>query len=65
MRDQYDAQIWNDGHDQFSEWADGLAARTAGGLRRGAALGRHVPSQLLAGLLAVSLTLLTFTASAA
>ena len=65
MRDQLDAQIWNDHHDQFSEWLDGLVGRAGTALRRSGSLAGRVPTQLLAGLVAVSLTLLTFGASAA
>lgn len=62
MRDQYDAEIWNVHHDQFSEYVDGRLRAAGGALRRATA---HVPAQLAAGLVAVGLTLLTFGASAA
>lgn len=63
MRDQLDAQIWNDHHDQFSEWLDGIVGRAGAALR--GPLAARVPTQLLAGLVAVSFTLLTFGASVA
>ena len=63
MRDAYDAMIWNDHHDQFSEYVDG-AVKAAGSHLRRAASASAVPGQLLAAVAAVSLTLVTFGASA-
>ena len=65
MRDQMDAEIWNAHHDQFSEWLDGRIAAVGAALRGGESLAGRVPSQVLAGLFAVGLTLATFGASAA
>lgn len=65
MRDQMDAEIWNAHHDQFSEWLDGRVAAAGAALRGSGSLVARVPTQLLAGLLAVTLTLATFGASAA
>jgi len=65
MRDQMDAEIWNAHHDQFSEYVDGLVRRAGAALRGGASLAGNVPVQLVAGLLAVSLTLVTIGGSAA
>lgn len=64
MRDQMDAEIWNAHHDQFSEWLDERVAAAGTTLRRGGTLADRVPAQLLATLLAVSLTFATFGASA-
>ena len=65
MRDQLDAEIWNANHDQFSKWVDDGVAAAGAALRRSGTLAGRVPGQLLASLLAVSLTLATFGASAA
>lgn len=65
MRDQMDAQIWNEHHDQFSEWLDGVVLAVGERLRGGFARAGQVPAQLLAGLFAVTVTLATFGASAA
>ena len=65
MRDQLDAEIWNASHDQFSQWLDDRVAAAGATLRRSGTLARRVPGQVLATLLAVSLTLATFGASAA
>ncbi len=65
MRDQLDAQIWNAHHDRFSEWLDGAIARTGGTLASGGSLAARVPGQLVAGLFAVGLTLITIGGSAA
>jgi hypothetical protein len=65
MRDQMDAEIWNAHHDQFSEYVDGLVHRAGASLRRGFSLTGQVPAQLVAGLVAVGLTVLTFAGSAA
>ena len=65
MRDQMDAQIWNAHHDQFSEWLDGLVLAAGAKLRGSFERAGQAPAQLLAGLLAVSVTLATFGASAA
>jgi len=65
MRDQYDAQIWNDHHDQFSEWLDGVFAAAGEAIRRAASATPPVVPQLLAAGVALSLTLLTVTASVA
>jgi|GEM_PF-2106734 len=64
MRDQMDAEIWNAHHDQFSEWLDERVAAAGQALRGGGSLAARVPAQLLATLLAVSLTFATFGASA-
>ena len=64
MRDQYDAQIWNDHHHQFSEWVGSVGAAARASLRRGASLAAALPAQLIAVLVAVSLTLVTFGAAA-
>ena len=64
MRDQMDAQIWNQHHDQFSEWLDGVVIAAGASLRSGFRVAGQVPGQVLAGLFAVSLTLATFGASA-
>ena len=64
MRDQYDAQMWNDHHHQFSEWAGTLAGAAGAALRRSGSAAARTPPQLLAALAAVGLTLLTFGASA-
>ena len=65
MHDRYDAELWNEHHDQFSLWvADALGGA-------GRALAGRIPAlpaaapQLAAVTAALSLTLLTFTASAA
>ena len=65
MRDQMDAEIWNAHHDQFSEWLDGRVAAVGAVLRGSGSLAARVPSQVLAGLFAVGLTVATFGASAA
>lgn len=53
MRDRFDAEIWNSGHDQFSQWLDGRVRLTGAALRKGAGAVR-VPAQLLAAVAAVS-----------
>ena len=63
MRDQMDSEIWNAHHDQFSEWLDGALGRARSALRGGGSLAARVPGQLLAALVAVSLTVVTFGAS--
>ncbi|TFI58065.1 hypothetical protein E2493_11725 [Sphingomonas parva] len=63
MRDQYDAQLWIDHHDQFSRWIGGSIRSLAGAIGRVLA-DRPAGAQLLAATVATSLTLLTFTASA-
>ena len=63
MRDQMDAEMWIKNHDQFSEWMDGALRAAGGSLRRAVTAG--VPGQLVAAIFAVSLTLATFSASAA
>jgi hypothetical protein len=56
MRDEMDARLWNEHHDQFSQWAgEFLDAATTFRLPR-----LQPPSQLLAAVGALSLTLLTF-----
>ena len=64
MRDQMDAEIWNAHHDQFSEWLDERVAAAGRALLSGGTLAGRVPGQLVATLLAVSLTFATFGASA-
>ena len=65
MRDAYDAMIWNDHHDQFSEWLDealkGAARRIGGAFSPASA----VPGQFVAAVMAVGLTIATVGASAA
>ena len=65
MRDSYDAQVWADNHDQFSVWFGNSLAAAGASLRRGGSVAGRVPGQLLAGLFALSLTLVTFAGSAA
>ena len=65
MHDQYDAQMWIDHHDQFSKWIGHTARDAAGAVRRAFADLPGATAQLLATAVAVSLTVLTFTASAA
>jgi hypothetical protein len=65
MRDLYDAQAWADNHDQLTLWFGNALAAAAVPLRRGAGLAGRLPGQLLAGLFAISLTLVTFAGSAA
>lgn len=65
MRDQIDAEIWNDRHDQFSEYVDGLLAAAGRSLKSSGSLAGHAGVRVLVGLLAVSLTLAAFGASAA
>jgi hypothetical protein len=56
MRDEMDARIWNEHHDQFSEWFEGIIA-SAGGLR----LPRpRLAPQLVAPITAMTITLITF-----
>ena len=63
MRDRYDAELWNQHHDQFSEWLHGAIAGTVTALRRRSShISAPVP-QLLAATVAVSLAVLTFAAS--
>ena len=65
MHDRYDAQLWNEHHDQFSLWiGDVLTGARRTLAARIPALSASVP-QLAAVTAALSLTLLTFTASAA
>ena len=64
MRDAYDAMMWNDHHDQFSEWVDKGVRSVAGRLARIRFPASAVPGQLFAAFMAVSITLLTFGASA-
>ena len=57
MRDQIDAMIWNEHHDQFSEWMGGALTRLGGRLSSyGAA---PAAGQLFAAVAAVGLTLAT------
>ena len=65
MRDLHDAQAWADNHDQFSEWFGNVLAAVGAPLRRRGSLAARAPGQLLAGLFALSLTLVTFAGSAA
>jgi hypothetical protein len=62
MRDQMDAMLWNEHHDQFSEWVD--RGMRAAGRGLGKAAGR-VPGQLFAAVFALGLTLATLGASTA
>ena len=64
MRDRMDAEIWNTGHDQFSEWLNEGVAAAGTSLRRSGTLAGRVPGQVLATLLAVGLTFAAFGASA-
>ena len=63
MRDLYDAQGWADHHDQFSGWFGSALSAAAVPLRSASALAGRVPGQLLAGLFALGLTLVTFSGS--
>jgi len=65
MRDEMDARIWNEHHDQFSEWIDGGVVAAGAQVRRAVAAIGDVPRQLLAGVAALSVTVLTFTSSIA
>ncbi|MEA3018423.1 MAG: hypothetical protein QOI38_3145 [Sphingomonadales bacterium] len=65
MRDLHDAQAWADHHDQASLWFGKAFAAAGAQLRRSGAFAERVPGQLLAGLFALSLTLVTFAGSAA
>jgi len=65
MRDLYDGQAWADHHDQASLWFENAFAAAGAQLRRGGSVAERVPGQLLAGLFALSLTLVTFAGSAA
>ena len=65
MRDEIDARLWNEHHEQFSEWLDGAVSASVRRLRQLSARGGAVPEQLFATLAAAALTLLTVTASAA
>jgi hypothetical protein len=65
MRDLHDAQAWADHHDQFSQWFGNLLSAAGARLRRDAPAAIRMPGQLFAGLLALSLTLVTFAGSAA
>ncbi len=60
MRDEMDARIWNAHSDQFSLWLDGAVASLRSRLPR-----PRVPAQLVAGLFALSLTVITFGGTAA
>lgn len=64
MRDEIDARVWAAHHDRFSASIEAGAralARTLGGIE----LGRGLAGQLIAALLATSLTLVTLGASVA
>lgn len=65
MRDLYDAQAWADHHDQFTQWFGSVIAAAGAPLGRTARTARRMPGQLIAGLLALSITLVTFAGSAA
>ncbi len=60
MRDEMDARIWADHHDQFSAFLDGAGRQLVSTLRAG---GGRIPGQLLAVLGAFVVTTLTFSAS--
>ena len=65
MRDEIDARAWNENHHQFSEWMTTVAAGALASARGSTLLAAKVPTQLLAALAAISLTLITFGAAAA
>jgi hypothetical protein len=65
MRDEMDGRLWNENHDQFSEWIATTAAGALASVRGSSLLAGRVPGQLLAALAAVSLTVITLGASAA
>ena len=63
MRDQYDAEMWNAHHDQFSKWLDAAFSGVGKALRRRLGNLPEAAPQLMAATAALSLTLLTFTLS--
>ena len=65
MRDQIDAQLWNEHHHQLSEWIGGAIAGGVSRLRDRPRAASGLPVQLIATVFAAGLTALTFTASAA
>ena len=65
MRDQIDAEIWNANHDQFSEWIGAALGQARAALDKGLARSSPAAAQLLAAAFAVSLSLLTVTATVA
>jgi hypothetical protein len=65
MRDRYDAELWNQHHDQFSKWLDEALGTAGRIIRRTLSAAEPAAGQLLAVGGALSLTLLTFAASAA
>jgi hypothetical protein len=64
MRDEMDARIWVEHHEQFSELIDGALAAVGSALRRLAAWD-GTSQQLLSLAIAFALTALTFNATAA
>ncbi len=64
MRDELDARMWNDHHEQFSQAMDGAIGAPGGALRFGASRAAGLPGQLLSLAAALGVTLLTLGATA-
>ena len=62
---EMDHRIWNEHHDQFSEWLDNALKAGAARLRNVLPQLAAIPRQLLIGAAALGLTALTFGGSIA
>jgi hypothetical protein len=65
MRDEMDGRIWTAHHDQFSVSIDNGLGAIGGAIRLGLSSLPKLPAQLMSGVAAFSITLLTLGAMAA
>lgn len=65
MRDEMDARMWNEHHDQLSASIDNGLAAIGGAIKLGVSEIPTLPRQLLAGLAAFGITLATLGATIA
>lgn len=59
MRDELDARMWNDNHQQLSAAMDGAIGAIGGALRFGASRAASLPGQLVSLVAAFGVTALT------
>ncbi len=65
MRDETDARMWNDNHEQLTQAMDGAVAALGGALRLGASRSVSLPGQIVSLAAAFGVTVLTLGATAA
>ncbi|MBX3562858.1 MAG: hypothetical protein KF780_13720 [Sphingomonas sp.] len=59
MRDELDARMWNDNHQQFSVAMDGAIGAIGGALRFGASRAASLPGQIISLIAAFGITALS------